>query len=183
MLHPNYKIVLGMYVNDQIFINSHVSFRIKIELEDSNPDNLEHIATLTVNSRRNKNLFTEVYDNVPVFGHTKTIDVGFEPNNLCLNKRDTLLGESVIQIIYKAKSGTLPLKIKTVQVYTLEGVDESITEKSLCIGMKDLGDFVCLQVQKSQADALSVGDSPEVSRSERDGLPGYAEIFEPRLAS
>lgn len=68
-------------------------------------------------------------------------------------------------------------------VYTLEGVDESITEKALCIGMKDLNDFVCLQVQKSNDDELGVGDSPEQSPTERDGLPGYAEIFEPILSS
>ena len=127
-------------------MNPLVSFRLKIELEESNPDSLEHLATLTVSSRRNKNLFTEVYDNVAVFGNTKTIDVGFEPTNLCINKRDTILGESVLQIIYKAGSGTRPLKIKMITVYTLEGVDESISEKALCIGMKDENDFVCLQV-------------------------------------
>ena len=39
------------------------------------------------------------------------------------NSRDTLLGESLVSIIYKADAGTEPIKIKSVHVYTCQALD------------------------------------------------------------
>ena len=53
-----------------------------------------------------------------ILGATQTIDIGYQSSELMVNKRDSFLGESIIQFIYKDSSGTAPMKIKSLQVYT-----------------------------------------------------------------
>lgn len=95
-----------------------------------------------MSSRRTGNKFTEVYSNIPVFGHSKIIDFGLEPKNLVMNKRNaTPVGDSCIQIIYKEESGTRPIKIKQITVYTQQAISESLLEKPLVNMEKKLDKF------------------------------------------
>lgn len=85
VLIPNYKIELGMFLIDDLFVNDQVTLHVRLELEESQLTNLEQFATITVSSRRTGTKFTEVYNNIPVFAHSKIIDFGFEPTNLVMN--------------------------------------------------------------------------------------------------
>lgn len=162
---PHTQMDIGMYIVDGIFPADDVLLRVRIELEPIEKKDFTEVAELTYLTHSMGKVLQN-YKPVGIYKDTRVLDFGFEMRHLAVNRRNkNEKGETIIRIAYE--SGTQPLKIKCVNVYTKKAIDGEL-QATLVTGMKSPTSMTFI----SETIAEENGGLPA-------GTPSQAKIFEP----
>lgn len=160
-----------MHLVQQLFLDEsdNVALRIRLEIDKPNDEpEPAHVASLKVISLIGRT-HTRAVPEYIVTNTANTIDIGLEPMQLAVNKRDSQMGKANLQIIYEDEKGTgVPLRIRRIVVST---------EKALALPTTDSSVTLC--------SLNMVGVDWECMRADQGGLPkaikDQAEIQAPIL--
>jgi hypothetical protein len=146
-----------MHLVQQIFLSDADNVALRIRLEIDRPNNEPepaHVASLKVISLIGRT-HTRAVPEYIVNNTAESIDIGLEPMQLAVNKRDSQMGKANLQIIYEDEKGTgVPLKIRRIVVST---------ERALALPTGDSSVTLC--------SLNMVGVDWECMRAEEGGLP------------
>ena len=91
----------------------------------------------------------EIYSEIPVFGNTTAIDVGFQAEQVNTNTRQSTPGQSLISFIYREAPNSEPFTITKVSVYTCRAPEIDKNTANLCQGSKNGMVFECSTFKES----------------------------------
>lgn len=136
-------IELSMFITQQLFLGNEIKvlLRVKMEIEKQSTGYNKVAHLKVVSKQSSEEVAGTVVKEQVVFGCTEVIDFGLSAKDFHISSGEEP-NSSILQVIYEQGSGTAPLVIRNIEVYTQKAIPVSgVSNAILKTAKKDGIDF------------------------------------------